>query len=140
MKAASVLEIVSRQSVSEEAGYSQAKRRMRIIVRKGKSYVPVLISEVAVCYTSDKVTFVQLFSGSKYFTDYTLSDLSQLLDPSAFFRVNRRTIINIGAIREYRCISFSKIIIELIPLKQPVQQVVVSQFTAPLFKKWMQSQ
>jgi DNA-binding LytR/AlgR family response regulator len=133
--------------VAAEEEYSEpyvltvpAVRKTRIVVRKGKSFVPLLVNEIAMCYTSDKITFIQLFNGNKYFADYNLSDLMQVFDPLLFFRVNRRTIINIDAIKEYRCISFSKIVVDLIPLNRSSQQLIVSQVTAPLFKKWIHNQ
>ena len=125
---------------SETAAARVYSIKKRIIVRRGKSFIPVLTKDIALCYTLNKVTFVQLFNGSKYLCDNHLNDLVLVLDRSVFFRVNRSTILNIEVIREYRAIAYSKISIDILPLNQAFNNVVVSQFTAPAFRKWIESQ
>jgi DNA-binding LytR/AlgR family response regulator len=129
------------QSVRSETAAARVYAiKKRIIVRRGKSFIPVLAKDIALCYTFGKVTFVQLFNGSKYLCDNHLNDLMLVLDRSVFFRVNRSTILNIEVIREYRAIAYSKISIDILPLNQAFNNVVVSQFTAPAFRKWIESQ
>jgi DNA-binding LytR/AlgR family response regulator len=112
-------------------------KRARIVVRKGRSFVPVLIDDIALCYASYKISFIIRFNGEKYHTDYNLSELMERLDSEVFFRANRKTIINIEAVKEYRCGAHGKIVIDLLPFKDALPEVVVSQFTAPLFKEWI---
>src|SRR5688500_4068120 len=111
---------------SEAAAARVYSIKKRIIVRRGKSFIPVLTRDIALCYTLNKVTFVQLFNGSKYLCDNRLNDLVLVLDRSVFFRVNRSTILNIEVIREYRAIAYSKISIDILPLNQAFNNVVVS--------------
>jgi DNA-binding LytR/AlgR family response regulator len=109
----------------------------RIIVRRGKSFVPVVAIDIALCYSVNKVTFVQTFRGGKYVSDNSLSDLMLMLDHVNFFRLNRSIIVNIDAILEFRSVEFSKIRVELIPLNNALTSVTVSQFTSPSFRKWI---
>jgi DNA-binding LytR/AlgR family response regulator len=114
--------------------------KTRIVVRKGKSFIPIALAQSAMFYSSSKISFILCFDGSKYILEYSLSELEQILDPRTFFRVNRSTILNIATIREYHCTKFGKIIIDIVPIKQYTYQVLVSQYTAPAFKRWVEDE
>ena len=68
-----------------------------------------------------------------------LSEIEELVDDALFFRVNRRIILHIDAIKEYKIIEFSKISIRLISPEWVKEEIQISQFTSPDFKQWISS-
>ncbi len=74
--------------------------------------------------------------GKKYISDKPLGDMEQELDPSIFFRVNRQYIINIGFVKSYKTYEKVKLRIDL-TMPDLHHQIIVSQETAPCFRKWI---
>jgi hypothetical protein len=67
--------------------------------------------------------------------DYHLEQLEELLDPSQFFRINRKFIVNYAAIEQMH--TYSKSRVKLL-LKPPAdQETVVSADRSPHFKEWL---
>jgi len=110
--------------------------RKRILVRKGAENISLRLEEVVLFYTENKVVFVVDRQGRKYIFDRNLSDLEGELDHQQFFRVNRQYIVNIDFIRSYKTYEKVKLKIDL-SLEAGGHVIVVSQETAPLFKKWI---
>ena len=87
-------------------------------------------------FTENKIVYVIDKTGRKYLIDKNLSDLEVELDNKTFFRVNRQYIININYIRSFKAYERVKLQIEL-TVTDLNYFIVVSQETAPLFRKWI---
>lgn len=118
-------------------GQPRPEKKERIVVKKGASRLSIPISTIAFFYAEMKLTFAVDFDGSRYLLDYNLSQVEQQLDRKVFFRVSRQTIANINAIKEFRSIEFSKIELYLVKNNYLKDSIIISQFTAPDFKKWI---
>lgn len=112
------------------------KRKARLLVKKGLEHVSLLFDEIVLFYTENKVVFAVDKQGRKFMADKNLTDLEQDLDTRTFFRVNRQYIININYIRAFKPFERVKLQVELTVSDLP-HVVVVSQETAPHFKKWI---
>ena len=106
------------------------------ICKRGNSYIPIRSTELYIFYVVSKVTFVKDKAGNKYTIEKSLSELEEQLDKKVFFRANRKVFLNVNAIREYKMIEFGKIAIS-VKDKEFKNEIIVSQVTAPLFKKWI---
>ncbi|HUC82084.1 MAG TPA: LytTR family DNA-binding domain-containing protein [Flavisolibacter sp.] len=117
----------------------QAKheKKERIVVKKGASRLSIPISSVAFFYAEMKLTFAVDFEGNRFLLDYNLSQIEQQVDEKMFFRVSRQVIANINAIKEFKSIEFSKIELYLSKNNYIKDAIIISQFTAPDFKKWI---
>jgi DNA-binding LytR/AlgR family response regulator len=116
--------------------YLGAPRKTRIIVKKGLENIALKIEDVVLFYTENKVVYLMDKQKSKYIYDRNLSELESELDPVIFFRANRKYIVNINYIKSYKTFEKVKLILELtIPDLQ--HQIILSQETAPDFKKWL---
>ena len=116
--------------------FSQRKHRTkrRFLVKKGVDYVSVSVGQIAYFFTEYKVVFLVDREGKKYMVDKTLSDLENELDPTAFFRANRKFIVNIEAIEKFKSDN-GKIQLHISPLLS--EPIVVSKENAPNFRKWI---
>lgn len=112
------------------------QKRTRIIVKKGLENVSLLLEEIVLFFTENKIVYVIDKAGRKFLADKNLSDLEQELDKKVFFRVNRQYIVNINYIRSFKSYERVKLQVEL-TLADLNYFIVVSQETAPLFRKWI---
>ncbi len=107
----------------------------RFLIRIGQSIRVVEMKEAAYFYTEDKITFITTKEGKRYPLDQSLEKLEEMLDPKAFFRINRQFIISIDAIREMYAYSKSRVKVALDP---PCElETIVSTERSPFFKKWL---
>ncbi|HEU0063751.1 MAG TPA: hypothetical protein VFQ58_01925, partial [Flavisolibacter sp.] len=58
------------------------KIRNRVIVRKGNEHLSLLLNDVALFYSENKIAFLIDKDGRAYMTDRNLTDLENKLDPS----------------------------------------------------------
>lgn len=125
------------QTIASLARPSEGPRYLRrMLIKFGNSIRLIDMDDAAYFYTKDKITFlVSTSSGKRLPVDYPLEKLETLLDPKAFFRINRQFIIQVNAIREMQPYSKSRIKVDLQPSTE--LETVVSTERAAEFKKWL---
>jgi len=116
-------------------GFRQ-KPKSRMIVRKGIENIALKLHDVVLIYTEEKLVFVIDREGKKYMIDKRLGELEQELDKEMFFRANRQYIVNIGFIKSYKTFERVKLQVDLL-MSNMNHHIVISQETAPSFKKWI---
>ena len=116
--------------------YLGTPRKTRIIVKKGLENIALKIEDVVLFYTENKIVYLIDKQRSKYIYDKNLSELESELDPAIFFRANRKYIVNINYIKSYKTFEKVKLVLELI-IPEMQHQIILSQETAPDFKKWL---
>ena len=96
----------------------------------------MLLKNIALIYTKDKLVYAIDRDSKKYSIDKTLTELEEKLDDTIFFRASRQYIVNINFIKSFKALQKVKLLVDMdIPeLEEPV---IVSQHLAPAFKKWM---
>jgi DNA-binding LytR/AlgR family response regulator len=118
---------------------SMKKNKTRLIVRKGKENVVLKIEDIAFIYRDNTIIIAVDKEEKKYLCDKNLSALEEELNPAIFFRANRKYLLNIQYIRSYK--TFEKVKLEVfLTLSTCNHSIIVSQETAPLFRKWMQEE
>ena len=114
----------------------QSPAKSRIVARKGTEFVAINTKEVAYFFTDHKIVFVRDFSGRQMIVDKNLAELESELDPTVFFRINRKFIAHRKAIDRFKPDN-GKIQVFLNPeIKEAVH---VSKEMPPEFKKWIGS-
>jgi DNA-binding LytR/AlgR family response regulator len=112
------------------------RKKTRLIVRKGNESVALKIEDIAFIYRDGALIVAVDKEERKYLCDKNLSALEEELDEAIFFRANRKYLLNIHYIRGFRPFEKVKLEVHLL-LANCNHNIVVSQETAPLFKKWM---
>lgn len=116
--------------------YIGSAGKKRIIVRKGAENIAVKNDDVALLYTDNKIVYLIDRLKTKYIYDDNLSALMEELDPTVFFRANRKYIVSINFIKSYKTFEKVKLLVELsVPDIQ--HQIIISQENAAAFKKWI---
>ncbi|MBO9660723.1 MAG: LytTR family transcriptional regulator [Chitinophagaceae bacterium] len=112
------------------------KRKSRLLLRKGLENIPVKLDDIALFYTENKIVYALDRAGKKYVADKKLSELELELTTELFFRANRQFIIGLNFIKGFKPLDKVKLQVELI-ISDVQHQVIISQETAPAFRKWM---
>ena len=112
------------------------KEKTRLLVQKGIENVLLRLEDIVFFYTQNKVVYVIDRFGKKYLSDHSLANLEKELNPMLFFRANRQYIINIDFIRSFKPFEKVKIKVDM-NLHELDPCIVISQETAPAFRKWM---
>lgn len=113
--------------------------KSKIIAKRGNTYIPLNIRNIAVFHSVDRLIFAIDFSGKKFIIDKCLTEIEETVNTSKFFRVNRSVIINSDAIKEFKVIEYGKIVIHLASPEWMKGEIYVSQYTAPNFREWIAS-
>ncbi len=112
------------------------KKKTRLLVKRGVVYISLLLNDIALIYTKDKLTYIMARDSKKYSVDKTLAELEEELDPSIFFRANRQYIVNLNFIRSFKAHQKVKLLVDM-NVPELGEPIVISQQVAPTFKKWM---
>ncbi len=76
---------------------SSTNYKERFLVKLGNKYTPLKTEDIAYFYKDD-IVFVKSFSGNSYPINSSLTTIETSICPNAFFRANRKILINIDAI------------------------------------------
>lgn len=110
--------------------------RHRFLVKQGQRLLSVEVSEIAWLHAEGKLCFIKTWNNHRYILDYTLEELTDMLDPDLFFRVNRAYLVHHKAIRNINAFFRGKLILTLHPATEN-NDVIISKEKAGAFKKWM---
>jgi DNA-binding LytR/AlgR family response regulator len=113
----------------------QKSFKTRFLVKIGERIQTVDVQDIAFFYSEDKVTFLQTRAGKKYIIDYTLDELEEMVSPDTFFRLNRKYISSISAIKDVFTYSNSRLKIHLENCTD--NDILISREKMGAFKSWL---
>ncbi|HAF30943.1 MAG TPA: DNA-binding response regulator [Bacteroidales bacterium] len=111
--------------------------KKRFLIQIGDKLKKIETTDIAYFYAFDKSVFIKTFQNTSCAVDYTLDALENILDPNQYFRINRKYIVNIGAISEMLAYSRSRVKLNLKPPADDELDTIVSIDRSSEFKKWM---
>ena len=111
-------------------------KKTRLLVKKGLENIALRLEDIVLIYTQNKLVYVIDSCTKKYIADKTLSELEAELDASTFFRVNRQYIVNINYVKSFKSFEKVKLLVD-ITIPEINHSIIISQETAPAFRKWM---
>ena len=109
--------------------------KKRFLVKLGDRYRSIKSEDIAWFVYDDGLTFAITFEKTRFPLNYSIDQLSALLDPALFFQVNRKYLLNIESIRNIHTWFNSRFKIELIPNSE--EDIIVSRERAKDFKLWL---
>jgi two-component system response regulator LytT len=113
--------------------------KKRFLIQIGEKIRKIEVSEIAYFYVLDKGVYMRTFQGNSYSTEYTLDKLESILNPSAFFRINRKYFVNMDSISNMVAYSRGRIKLDLKPKADDELDTVVSIDRSAEFRKWLNS-
>ncbi|HRB70387.1 MAG: response regulator transcription factor [Flavobacterium sp.] len=109
--------------------------KKRFTVKIGQQLKVIPIEEIECFYSENKGTYVHTTDNRDYLLDQTLELLETELDPKDFYRVSRKFIIPMRAIKEIVLYSNSRLKVVLPTYKG--DEVIVSRERVSDFKEWI---
>jgi two-component system response regulator LytT len=107
----------------------------RFVIKVGEFIKLVPTDKVSCFYSFAKGTYLQTIESNNYLIDHSLEGLSTQLDPTLFFRVNRKFIVKIDQITKMVAYSNSRL---KVLLKTPAdEEIIVARERVKEFKKWL---
>ena len=104
-------------------------------VKIGQHLKVILVEEIECFFSENKGTYIHTFDNRNFLIETTLELLEQDLDPAEFFRVSRKFIIPLKAIKEIVVHSNSRLKVILPSYKD--EEVIVSREKVADFKNWI---
>jgi DNA-binding LytR/AlgR family response regulator len=126
-----------KQLLQSQQPLQAGQYKKRFLVKRGTDYISVKSEEIAYFYAAHKLVCMVDAKGQKFILDQSLADIEKQLDPAIFYRVNRKYLIQLNAIKKIKTYPKSKLQLELDPPMN--EDIVVSQENVAAFKEWMGS-
>lgn len=109
--------------------------KKRFTIKMGQQLKMIAIEEVECFYSENKGTYLHTLDNRDYLLDNTLEQLETELDPKDFYRVSRKFIIPMKAIKEIQLHSNSRLKVILPTYKD--DEVIVARERVNDFKEWL---
>jgi two-component system, LytTR family, response regulator LytT len=107
----------------------------RFLVKKGDSFIPLAISDIAYFYAEEKVVFAKSKNAQRYLIEYTLDNLEASLNPDLFYRVNRQMLVSVDSVQLIKSSFNGKLKAIVDPAFE--QEIIISREKAQDFKNWL---
>jgi two-component system LytT family response regulator len=111
--------------------------KKRFLIKRGTDYISIKTEAIRYFFAAHKIVCLVDDRSQKFIIDQSLNDIEKQLDPSQFYRVNRKYIVHINAIRKIKSYPKSKLQLELEPMNN--DEIIISQENVGSFKQWMGS-
>lgn len=105
------------------------------MVKMGETISSIKAESVAHFVSEEGLVLLVTEEGRRYPIDFTLDQLESLLSPELFFRINRKTILNINAIQKVSTYFNNRLKIQANALDE--EAAVVSRERVGEFKSWL---
>lgn len=127
------------EKMMESIGYAMQmltkKYKERFVLKVGEHLKSVEVKDILFFYSLDKATFGQTMAGRKHILDLTMDQLESLIDPTRFFRINRKYLVAVDSIQDM--ITYSSSRLKLVLKTSDDKDVIVARERVQEFKEWL---
>ncbi len=109
--------------------------KARFLCKLGNKIKSIPTENIRYFYSQDKITFIMDKNSQRLPINNTLDEIDNLVNPSVFFRVNRKFIVQFDAIEEIHPYFKGRLKLKLNPHID--EDLVVSTEKSPMFKAWL---
>lgn len=113
----------------------EQRYRNRFLIKIGEKIKFIETKNILYFYSLEKATFCKTAENADVLLDFSLEQIEQMVAPDIFFRINRKYIITLSAIKEIIAFTNSRLKIELQFCDD--NEVIVSREKVTLFKSWI---
>ena len=111
--------------------------KKNFLVFKNNKYISVPTEDIAFFYIRNELTSIMGFDQQEYTINQSLDQLTSLLSPVQFFRVNRQYLVNFSAIKEVEHYFMRKLFVKLV-IPTP-EKLLINKEKAPVFLNWLEN-
>lgn len=109
--------------------------KKRFTIKMGQHLKMITIEDAECFYSENKGTYIHTLDGRDYLLENTLEQLENELDPADFFRVSRKFIVSMKAIKDIVVYTNSRLKVILPTYRE--DEVIVSRERVNDFKEWL---
>lgn len=114
-----------------------ANYKQRFTIKKSKGIFLLKVADISYFQADNNIVFAVEQSGKKHIVNHKLSDLEQLLDPVAFFRINRSEIVHIHYIEKMEPYFNNRLAVTITGSAKPL---ISSSAKTAAFRKWIEGE
>ena len=114
---------------------SKPDYKTRFTIQVGQHLKIIPANEICCFYSENKASYLTTTSGRNYPVDVSLENLEKELNPEKFFRINRKSIVNIDCIEDIISYTNSRLEIKVKAFNE--FQLIVSRERVRDFKNWI---
>ena len=114
----------------------QKNYKDRFMVKSGTTLLSIMAKDTMNFKSEDGLVFLTVNGGKRFIVDYTIEQLEELLNPKFFFRINRKTIVNIDSVVKAQAYFNGRLKIEAKELLGD-DYTLISRERVNDFKKWL---
>lgn len=114
---------------------NKTEYKERFSVTIGQKIKTFTIADINWFYSEEGISFMVTADNHQYPIDYSLDELSDMLDPGVFFRINRQFIVKMESIANIHIYPKGRLKLELKPATD--KEVFVSRDKVSRFKQWL---
>jgi DNA-binding LytR/AlgR family response regulator len=111
------------------------KYKTRFVVKVGEHLRTIEVNAIRYFFSQDKTTFCVTDDNRNHILDYTLEQLEEMLDPTEFYRINRKYLVRSAAIQDI--ISYSNSRLKLVLKGSQDNDIIVARERVQEFKSWL---
>ena len=97
--------------------------------------VSIEVDDIAYFYSDGRLNFFKTRDNRKFVVDYTMDELSDMLDPEKYFRISRSFYVSVESIDQIHDYFGNRLLLNLTPALD--KEALVSREKVMDFKKWM---
>jgi len=109
--------------------------KSRFMVRVGDKIKTIPVEEITTFYSLEKATWLHTRNNRNYNIDFTLDQLEDMLDPTGFFRINRRYIVSPDACNNITAWSNSRLKMHIEGIDD--NDIIVARERVQEFREWL---
>lgn len=109
--------------------------KKRFTVKMGQHLKMISVDDAECFFSENKGTYIHTSDGRDYLLEATLEQLENELDPAQFFRVSRKFIVSVNAIKDIVVYTNSRLKVLLPTYKD--DEVIVSRERVNDFREWL---
>jgi two-component system, LytTR family, response regulator LytT len=109
--------------------------RKRFLVKQAQKLVSIEVDDIAYFYSDGRLNFFKTRDSRKFVVDYTMDELSDMLDPEKYFRISRSFYVSVDSIDQIHDYFGNRLLLNLTPALD--KEALVSREKVMDFKKWM---
>jgi len=109
-------------------------KKDRLLANKGYQLTPVFIENIALIFTENKISYILEKNGEKSSVNFSLEELTNMLDSNLFYRTSRQVIVSINAIHKIE--KYGNTQLKVITKPTSPIDIIVSKVKLSDFKKW----
>jgi two-component system response regulator LytT len=131
--------------ISQAIDFEQIKRMLanpgekaykkRFTIKMGQHLKMINVEDAECFYSENKGTYIHTIDNRDYLLENSLEQLESELDPKQFFRVSRKFIVSVNAIKDIVVYTNSRL--KVIPLTYKEDEIIVSRERVNDFKEWL---